>query len=401
MHFTSAEMIYAQNSNYFQELDNTSKLEDSLFIADLLHDGYIMEDAKLSSYLDGVLAKLYSGKDKFEIYVIKSEISNAFALPSGKIFLYTGLLQLLKNEAQLASVVSHEIAHILLQHSYKTADEYQKYSYADLQNQEKADAISVYLKSHELEADSLGFVLLKKGGYKITSAAEALDLLPDTDLDKKKDPVRKLFSKKSKVRIITHPKTSERVAFLRSMAKINDGNSEVNEGEYLENTRPAWTVNQDRWKTNKNEIGYIEYLLGISSEIKDTNSLYYLSLQYEIASALQDIYCSKVMVERLIGVEKYEKSSYPHLMKISDFSPLVMPTRKEIMRLLELHLDRASRHSDFKIKSDKIWALINYFDGHYKTAYEHLKQYEKSDISTPDKRYIAFLKKEISKKIKI
>ena len=38
---------------------------------------------------------------------------NAFCLPGGKIFVFTGLLRLVENDDQLAAVISHEVAHAL------------------------------------------------------------------------------------------------------------------------------------------------------------------------------------------------------------------------------------------------------------------------------------------------
>jgi len=49
----------------------------------------------------------------WEFHLIKSEQQNAFALPGGKVAVYTGLLPVAMNEAGLATVMSHEIAHVI------------------------------------------------------------------------------------------------------------------------------------------------------------------------------------------------------------------------------------------------------------------------------------------------
>lgn len=52
----------------------------------------------------------------YRFYVVEDDSFNAFALPDGSVFVHTGLLKQLKNEAQLAAVLGHEIAHITYEH---------------------------------------------------------------------------------------------------------------------------------------------------------------------------------------------------------------------------------------------------------------------------------------------
>lgn len=55
-------------------------------------------------------------KINYRFYVIEANTFNAFALPNGMIFVHTGLLKMIDNEAQLAAVLGHEIAHITHEH---------------------------------------------------------------------------------------------------------------------------------------------------------------------------------------------------------------------------------------------------------------------------------------------
>lgn len=58
-------------------------------------------------------------RDRFswDVYIIDQDVFNAFALPGGNTFYYTGLLKFLDNEASLAGVLAHEIAHSDRRHS--------------------------------------------------------------------------------------------------------------------------------------------------------------------------------------------------------------------------------------------------------------------------------------------
>ena len=62
----------------------------------------------------------------WRFYVIESPIPNAFAYPNGMVFVHSGLLKIMENEAQLALVLGHEVAHVLYEHS---AQRYSKSKY--------------------------------------------------------------------------------------------------------------------------------------------------------------------------------------------------------------------------------------------------------------------------------
>ncbi len=61
-------------------------------------------------------------KIEYRFAVIEEDSYNAFALPDGSVFVHTGLLKKIKNEAQLAAVLGHEIAHVTHEHSRKLAN---------------------------------------------------------------------------------------------------------------------------------------------------------------------------------------------------------------------------------------------------------------------------------------
>lgn len=53
---------------------------------------------------------------KWEFKLIESPEKNAFCLPGGKVAVYTGIIPILKNEAGMAAVIGHEVAHATLRH---------------------------------------------------------------------------------------------------------------------------------------------------------------------------------------------------------------------------------------------------------------------------------------------
>ncbi|MDQ7038492.1 MAG: M48 family metalloprotease [Aquificota bacterium] len=62
------------------------------------------------------LSKLSPRKVPYRFYVVNSSVQNAFALPGGPVFITRGLLLMLENESELASVLGHEIGHIGRRH---------------------------------------------------------------------------------------------------------------------------------------------------------------------------------------------------------------------------------------------------------------------------------------------
>ncbi len=66
-----------------------------------------LEQKGMSSYLDGY---------KWEFNLVEDKSVNAWCMPGGKVVVYTGILPLMKNDAQLATVMSHEIAHAIARH---------------------------------------------------------------------------------------------------------------------------------------------------------------------------------------------------------------------------------------------------------------------------------------------
>jgi predicted Zn-dependent protease len=53
----------------------------------------------------------------WEVHVIESPEMNAFVIPGGKIFVFTGILPLCRDEDGLAAVLAHEISHVIAHHT--------------------------------------------------------------------------------------------------------------------------------------------------------------------------------------------------------------------------------------------------------------------------------------------
>ena len=84
----------------------------------------LADDAALQDYVarvgSGLVPKWVDTNElKFTFSVVEDPSLNAFALPDGTVVVHTGLLRVLQNEAQLATVMGHEIAHATHRHGYR------------------------------------------------------------------------------------------------------------------------------------------------------------------------------------------------------------------------------------------------------------------------------------------
>jgi metalloendopeptidase OMA1, mitochondrial len=120
----------------------------------------------------------------WEFHLIKSKQQNAFALPGGKVAVYTGLLPVAKNEAGLATVMSHEIAHVIARHGAQRMSRQLLLTAGlmatsiSLNNSRQKKMILAALgvgivygltlpfsRSNEAEADQIGLTYMARAGY--------------------------------------------------------------------------------------------------------------------------------------------------------------------------------------------------------------------------------------------
>lgn len=154
--------------------------------ARLLGAAPLVPNAGLQRYVNHVGRWLASQTERpdlpWRFGVLDAPQVNAFAAPGGYVFVTLGLLQRMKNEAELAGVLAHEISHVVKKHHLnaiqKNAQAQLAGSLLSLALQDRSSAAHEKLisfgtemysrgldKSDELEADRLGVVIAARGGY--------------------------------------------------------------------------------------------------------------------------------------------------------------------------------------------------------------------------------------------
>lgn len=134
-----------------------------------------------------VQSGLGNARDSFTVSLLNSSVNNAFAVPGGYVYTTRQLVALMNNEAELAGVMGHEVAHVAARHSQRRQQAAQQNSLLGglgailsgvlLGNSEIGNVLSrgflqgsqlltlKFSRSQELQADDLGIQYLTKAGY--------------------------------------------------------------------------------------------------------------------------------------------------------------------------------------------------------------------------------------------
>ena len=183
-------------------------------------------------YLDDVLSKLANASDTptqaYKVTILNSPIVNAFALPSGNIYVTRGLLALANDTSEVAAVMAHEIAHVTARHALQRAELEKRSALisqaADvIENRDRGKTFKAYAqlslasfsRQQELEADQIGVHVIAKAGYDPFAASRFL-----VSLGKSTELRQMTHSGAGKPDMMaTHPSTPERVAAAIAVAR--------------------------------------------------------------------------------------------------------------------------------------------------------------------------------------
>ena len=195
----------------------------------ILYDPIVQEWTELFVYKVGEQSKV--NKKAFELILIEDNSLNAFAAPGGIIGVNAGLFKHSDNEAQFASVIAHELAHLSQRHFARQILEGSDRSNQSLATVLAAIVVAVATNSpaaiiggqgllaaqqlrfsrlYETEADREGYVTLQKAGY---------DTIEMSEMFKNMQEVRRLSGDNIPEFLLTHPITTRRITESRERAR--------------------------------------------------------------------------------------------------------------------------------------------------------------------------------------
>lgn len=213
--------------------------------------GGAYENPKLQPLITSAVEKLVAASERpdlrYKVTILNSPAINAFALPTGQLYITRGLIALANDTSELASVLSHEMAHVIASHASIREDQVRQ---AALVSRVASDvladpqmgalalakskiAIASFSRAQEFEADGIGVGISSRAGYDpygatrfLTSMGRNADLRAATA---KIDPHSLDF-------LSSHPATPERVrnAQLNARQYVAPGPGTRDKDTYME-----------------------------------------------------------------------------------------------------------------------------------------------------------------------
>ncbi len=196
--------------------------------------GQLVRDEELDDYVDQIVCQI-AGEfcGDVRVYIVQNPHFNALMAPNGTMVIYTGLLLRMRNEAQLAAVLGHEIGHYVRRHTLQRMRDVEANlnflavfqlalmaaaqagygGYAnlagDIANIAVLQSILAFSREHEREADGYGMLLVTKAGYDPREVSKVwAQILREREADAE-DSQPVFYS--------THPPSEERQAALENL----------------------------------------------------------------------------------------------------------------------------------------------------------------------------------------
>jgi predicted Zn-dependent protease len=181
--------------------------------------------------LEEIAARIVAASERggagYQITILNSSTVNAFALPSGRLYVTRGLLALANDTAEVASVLAHEIAHVTARHAAARDELKQESALLEsvetdlLRNNVQGSllqarsqiSIARFSRQQELEADQIGVRTAAKAGFDAFGAVRFLTALG------RQGASTSAGQKRSLEFLASHPSTPERIAQAQAAAR--------------------------------------------------------------------------------------------------------------------------------------------------------------------------------------
>ncbi|NJM17429.1 MAG: M48 family metalloprotease [Richelia sp. SL_2_1] len=233
-----AQIIQLSNISERQEIQLGRQINQQLLRSDVR----LNSNSQINDYITRIGKRLEAQNTRknipYTFQVVRDDSINAFATTGGYVYINTGLIKAAENEAELASVIAHEIGHIegehVIEQMKKTAIARGLATAAGVENSRLVQ-LGVELgyrrpnsRGAEKEADEIGLRLLTDAGY----APQAMVSFMRKLESKSRGSVPNFLS--------THPSPGNRVQYLQNWvnAQSNRGNDGLNATAYRQNIRP-------------------------------------------------------------------------------------------------------------------------------------------------------------------
>jgi predicted Zn-dependent protease len=154
--------------------------------------GGVYNDPRLQTTVEQMVERLVAASEKpdlhYKVTILNSQSINAFALPTGQLYVTRGLIALADDDSELASVIAHEMGHVIARHAELREKEEQQVDLvsrvvSDVVSDPEAGALALaksklelasFSRKQEFEADAIGIGIADRAGYDPYGAARFL-----------------------------------------------------------------------------------------------------------------------------------------------------------------------------------------------------------------------------------
>lgn len=201
--------------------------------------GGAYNDPRLEGLLDQIVDRLVAASERpdlhYKVTVLNSQSVNAFALPSGQLYVTRGLIALANDSSELASVLAHEMAHVIARHAAIREDQARQAAIVSrVVNDVLTDpemgalalakskiALASFSRAQEFEADGIGVGIAARAGYDPYGAVRFLASMEHNAEFKPRASGR--IDPRAPDFLSSHPATPERISNAQANARQYSG----------------------------------------------------------------------------------------------------------------------------------------------------------------------------------
>jgi predicted Zn-dependent protease len=212
--------------------------------------GGLYQSERLQAMTEQTVNRLVAASErpdlKYQVTILNSPAINAFALPNGQLYVTRGLIALANDKSELASVLAHEMGHVIARHAEIREEQARdaavaSHALSDVVKDPQMTALALakskltlatFSRAQEFEADGIGVGIAARAGFDPFGAARMLtDLQRNADL-KSPNAASDIHATDF---LSSHPATPDRVknALANARQYSGPGNGERDRAEYL------------------------------------------------------------------------------------------------------------------------------------------------------------------------
>ena len=217
--------------------------------------GGVYNDAKLQAMVEQTVERLVAASERpdlhYKITLLNSQSINAFALPTGQLYVTRGIAALANDESELASVLAHEMGHVVARHAAIREEQAKQAALvgrvvSDVISDPEVGALALaksklalasFSRAQEFEADAIGIGIAARAGYDPNGAVRFLTSM-EHNSELKPQQNTSAIDPRAPDFLSSHPATPERIS--NAIANARQYNGPTTTGAILGQDKDAY-----------------------------------------------------------------------------------------------------------------------------------------------------------------